>query len=148
MLRAEDHPGDREVRDIVSIFAMTRSARPRTRKRREKKRKEKNEGGKNKAISERKHVKSIVNRLRLCPREFYDFLLRGKATTARNILREKRPRKIWPEERERKRKKRKRERKEGGRRMYVCECIGEIGKSKWLALKLPRVKCYDTVCPS
>lgn len=67
-LRAEDHPGDREVRDIVSIFAVTRrSARARTRERGNGE--EGRSGGeeKNKAISERKHVKSIVNRLRLCP---------------------------------------------------------------------------------
>jgi len=50
VLRTEDHPGDREVRDIVSIFAMTRSARARTKKGR-RKRKEK-KGGRKKIDSQ------------------------------------------------------------------------------------------------
>lgn len=122
MLRAEDHPGDREIRDIVSIFATTRSARARTKKGR-RERKEKNGGGKNKAISERKHVKSIVNRLRLCPREFYDFLPRGKVTAMRSSLRlrEKRPRNIRPEDGERVRRRAgEKGEEEGG-----CEKIAE-----------------------
>lgn len=29
----------------------------------------------------------------------------------------------------------------------IVDKTSEIGKSKWLALKLPRAKCYDTVLP-
>lgn len=64
-------------------------------------------------------MKSIVNRLRLCPREFYDFLPRGKVTAMRSSLRlrEKRPRNIRPEDGER---VRRRAGEEGG-----CEKIAE-----------------------
>lgn len=108
------------MRSAISYRSSPRpGARGRGRRKGRRERKEKNGGGKNKAISERKHVKSIVNRLRLCPREFYDFLPRGKVTATRSSLRlrEKRPRNIRPEEGER---VRRRAGEKGG-----CEKIAE-----------------------
>jgi len=71
-LRELDHPGDREVRDIVSIFTVTRSARTKTERERERRSEDEEEEWrvreKNRAISERKHAKSIVTGLARAPR--------------------------------------------------------------------------------
>lgn len=58
MLRAEDHPGDREIRDIVSIFATTRSARRARTKKGRRERKEKN-GAREKQGNFRKETREI-----------------------------------------------------------------------------------------
>lgn len=89
---SKDHPGDREVRDIVSIFAVTRTARAqRERKsgRRGGGEKGKGERGKNKAISERKHVKSIVVGFGYAPGDFTTLRCVWKShdRTARSSLR-------------------------------------------------------------
>lgn len=93
VLREEDHPGDREVRDIVSIFAVTRSARAKREREKEGERGRRGPRGggggqmkrEEKQGNFRKETREIdSHRLRLCPRGFYDFVPRGKVTTTRN----------------------------------------------------------------
>lgn len=127
---AVDHPGDREVRDIASIFVVTRSARARN----EKKGGVRGVGGgggggKKKQGNFRKETHEIDSQpdFALCPREFYNSPPRGKVTSMRNFREEaaggKRTRGEEGEGKDEEVKKR-----------------GSGGEIGGLALKLPRAK--------